>query len=115
MCIRDRVSAVAKRDTAAPAITDVQNNAGQIFATITDTGGSGLTDVFWSWTDGATSGTALLSADGDRYMTEPGVISDNGAYYIVAYDNAGNRSQYAINVSNIDKEAPTFTGLARCV
>ncbi|BDF59121.1 hypothetical protein CE91St36_19380 [Christensenellaceae bacterium] len=107
-----QVSAVAKRDTAAPAITNVQNNAGQILATITDSGGSGLKSVFWSATDGATSGTALTPTEGDGYMTEPGALADNGAYYIVAYDNAGNRSQYAINVSNIDKEAPTFTGLA---
>ena len=62
---------------------------------VTDTGGSGLKNIKLP------NGTLVSGASASQ------VVTGNGTYSFVIYDNAGNSTTKTITVSNIDKVAPT--------
>ena len=102
-------------DRAAPSIADQgQAPAGwatekSIGANVWDTE-SGLNRVFYSTDPNAATGTAMTHQDGNWYtalgLTVP------GTYYIIAYDNAGNRSAVPVVVDHIDRTPPTVGSTA---
>ena len=77
---------------------------------------SGVSQVIWSTSSGATSGNAMNRSSGSASSgtyTSTGTINANGTYYIRAKDAVGNWSgAQAVNVSLVDNTAPTITGVA---
>lgn len=105
---------------AVGAVTGDYAKARRISATVTDTGGSELSDVFIT-----TNKNANLNADGtlpegalrmtkqfasDTYKSVD--ITKTGDYYVIAYDHAGNKTTSAapIKIEKIDTGAPEIGG-----
>ena len=108
------------KQEAVGAVTGDYAKARRVLATITDTGGSGMGDVFL-----ATEKSAQLPSDGslpegairmtkqllsDTYSSAD--VTKSGDYWIIAYDTAGNRtvSASAVRLEKIDMGAPTIGG-----
>ena len=102
-------------DRAGPSIADQgQAPAGwaaskSIGANVWDTE-SGLNRVFYSTDPNATTGTGMTYQSGNWY-TAAG-LTVPGTYYVIAYDNVGNRSAAPIEVNNIDRIPPTMGAAA---
>ncbi|MGM9972544.1 MAG: hypothetical protein ACI33K_00680 [Clostridiaceae bacterium] len=117
----DNASHVAMReitinmiDTTAPIIGDIaQKESGRLwFKRITysfhiEENESGIAEVFYASREDAASGTEIHIIDG-RYTFE---VSKNQKWYIIAIDNAGNRTVASKTTSNIDTEAPVISDL----
>ena len=113
-------------DNTAPTISNVMLDPADgwvgsrtVKANITDTEGTGkagcgIRDVFLTTnvdeTD-ASKGIPLVAGSAGEYSLE---MATEGTYYIVAYDNLGNRSRSsAIIIEHLDGEPPVMTGI-RC-
>ncbi|MEG2575197.1 MAG: hypothetical protein RSA41_04105, partial [Christensenella sp.] len=106
------VMPVTVSENTAPVITNVtQMPEGaarykQVTATVTDAGGSSLKEVYLATSATAQTGMTM-SASGavDGYTVR---VNENGTYYIIAVDNAGNRAFVSVAVTNIDSVPPTI-------
>ncbi len=111
----DAMSLTNLPDGIPPDITDAaQSNADwagekTISATVKDNENK-VNRVFYATESGATSGTPM-SAAGDVYTSPP--IDKAGTYYIIAYDEMGNRSAQSVTVDKIDDIPPVVTGGAQ--
>jgi uncharacterized protein YpmS len=95
---------VSNIDKSAPTGTLVQTPTGATnddvtlnLTAVADTGGSGLNNIKLP------NGTLVTGTSASQ------VVTANGTYSFVIYDNAGNSTTKTIVVSNIDKTAPTGT------
>ncbi|WP_302759930.1 hypothetical protein [Christensenella hongkongensis] len=105
-----------KIDSSAPGFSGQGQNTGNwaqsktISATVADDK-SQVNRVFWSRSNGATSGTGMSRVSGNAAsgLWRSGNLTDTGTYYIVSYDNTGNRSQTTVTINNIDRTGPAVS------
>lgn len=99
----------AQQNTTAPAIQKT------ISATVRNQGGGSISRVFYSTKSGATEpeSNAFLMTNKGGDVYESGYITNNGTYYIVAYNSDGRRSEASVKVTNIDKEGPVISNISQ--
>ena len=104
---------IFKTDFAAPVIGEVKQEANgmnvRVSVDITDEK-SGMSRAYLTQDLNTEDGIALVKGtDGNLYSA---LLTENGDWYVIAYDVAGNRSvSPAFTVDGIDREPPVITNI----